>query len=228
MILLARAGAIIALVGGGLGLMRWSNLGSTQRWLTVFLCVSGVLGALSAILRIMGYENPWIGNLWALSIPTILLPAFIHFMPPESRVNYWGVQRIAVIVWLVYFVAMANLLDFSMVYQAAQCMIGLVFSVGLLDEITRRGVHDAHWPGAWLALTGIFVFGCDALPNMADKEWMYRNESSQQAVWAIRNAAWCVGYGIMSYIVAKSIDRRINWSSSPEHERRRNRRYSNE
>jgi hypothetical protein len=189
----------LACLGAALGWWRWAALSRSQRHLAAFLGASGLLGLLSAALRIGGFENAWAGNLWKLAVPVLLFPALVFALPARSRLVYWVIHRLAIIAWLIYFMLLGNLFKFTTAYHACICVATVLLSLTVLYECYFHASNSPKNASFIVAIVCAVVFTCDILPHSAHIGWLSRSGQDPMLLWLFRNAIWCAGYATMAY-----------------------------
>lgn len=203
LLILSRLAALLSLVGGALGVYRWDRLSKGQRWTSGYLWLSGILGLLSWFFRWYGVRNTVLGNLWDLANVAILFPALIHGVEHKLADPFKPIQVLSVIGWLVWFVYLMNMTEFTTGFHFTVCMVllgvcGAVFH-GFVDQ--PRVAWES--PEFILALGAAIGFLSDVIPFSASHGWLALNQAPQRALWAFRNASWCVAYLLMGVSVLR-------------------------
>lgn len=200
----AWAEGTIALLGAILGLWLWPRLGSKQRWLVVFLWISGECEMLEGYLRILHQTFPTItnnpiGNFWKLSVVVVLFSILVVSVKPEDRDPVRALQWLFIAGWAIWFLALGHLKDFDTYFYGALCFSAIVISLRALWEVLNQRAPAAQNPGTWIALATLMAFTCDVLPNAASFPWLERAHAAQKLIWGFRNVSWGIAYAMMAY-----------------------------
>lgn len=193
MIFLARLGALEAVAGFFLGLWLWKTLNRPQRFLAAFLGLSGALGVLAASLRIAGFRNAWVGDLWELVILCTLFQSLLLRCAVDARNLARLTQLFMIGTWIAYFFATGRWGGFSSGFHVSVCIVG----IGLAGYVAIK--DRANPSSSLLAWAVIGAFIVDILPHSASIKWLGLGDIGPRTLWTYRNAIWCLVYACMGY-----------------------------
>jgi hypothetical protein len=191
--------AAVAGCGSVMGYLGWLKLTRSQQWTAGFLLASVVAAAVGDTARSLGFTNAWVGNLWQLTLPGLLMPALISTMPLRQRAIYRGVQRIAVLLWFVWFFVLGHLFEFTTFFHAGSCIAVVLLSLTTMPDLCYTAKRLWRSPAFLLSVGAALACACDVLPHSVALTWVVKNNSTFMLMWIARNCMWAVGYAFMAY-----------------------------
>src|SRR6185312_265022 len=155
MLILARLADALALLGCLTGLWRWRSLGPSRRLLVAFLGASAVCGLGQFVLHELGLGTAWFGNLWDLSVLTLLLPACMKMMRQPLKQLLRPLHGLAIVGWLFFNITLSGLAmpeDYlSMAFQGLLAVAGAL----LLSQFLDDAIDLRHKPAFIIALVAL-------------------------------------------------------------------------
>lgn len=193
--------AATASVGATFGAAYWPKLRESQRWTFAFLTISALSALVADVARLMGHTNAWIGNLWQLSVVGLLLPGVIHAMPHPERLIYKSIQRGLVLAWVIYFLLLRHLFEFTTLFHASACLAVVFTSLTMLYELCFTEASLRRSPSFLLGVGAALACAFDVIPHSGFVQWSMQGNSLFITTWIIRNIAWAAGYAVMAYSI---------------------------
>ena len=193
--------ASVAGLGAILGARYWRLLCSSRRWAVSFLVVSALSAVVADSLRVSGHANAWVGNLWQLSVVGLLLPGVVQAVPGQDRVIYRSIQRGLVLTWVIYFILLRHLFEFTTLFHASACIAVVFASLSMLYSLCFTEPSLPRSPAFLLGVGAALACAFDVIPHSGFIEWSLKGESLFIATWVVRNVAWAAGYLVMTYSV---------------------------
>jgi hypothetical protein len=193
------AAASTASWGAVLGSFFWRRLSTSQRWAATFLGSASACSIAGDIVRRLGFSNAWVGNLWQLAIPGLLMPALISAMGAHQHSIYRAVQRVAVLSWIIYFLVLGHLGEFTTFFHASTCVATVLLSLTLLFEECFKPQDLRKSPAFMLGVGAGLACAFDVVPHSSFIFWALHGKPEFVVMWVIRNIAWAAGYAVIAY-----------------------------
>lgn len=183
LLVIVMVGAACMWIGGGLGLSKWESIPRSHQILAWYLLASGAAETVSVGLFFAGRSNIVAGNLWELSIGTLLLPAVAHLVPDIWARAVRLSAVLAVVVWVFWF---------GLIFGLDGLFRGYHLWVAGLCLLVGSRIRPEHGD---LRLALMLGFIGDMLVYIPQETWL---DVCPDWVWQGRALVWLVAYFLMT------------------------------
>jgi len=186
--LAAYAALVLSAVGAFLGLRRWAQLRPSQRWFSLYLLGSFIIGLALAITACLHIKNWLLMNAWSCWIAVTLGPAISERL--LSRDRY--IARALFTLWLVAWISARVFTGFSSWEGYLHPILcGLLLGVGMsaFDQIIKDDLPFWRNGQAILVVAASLMAACDAVTWASMRLYTPATNAGFVSVWTARNLA---------------------------------------